>query len=353
MGQHAGDLPRAIAPVPLHYFGVQREGAEYAQPKMPLRETLKTIITDHPKVTNEPFASHPLAAFIRQDAAKSVEAALGELGAGLLIEGSAGAGNWAAVPWISVFDPAITTSATKGYYVVYLFHATKALVHLSLNQGTTKVREEFGARAREILQDRADLMRKRVAAYSDELPVSKIDLGSNARLPGDYAAGHALGVTYEPSTLPDETKLRADLQTIVRAYRALTYRGGIDADVDSQSDLAEEFGIPDGAAVTETRKYVYHRKIERNRTAARQAKKFHGTRCQACDLDFAERYGEIGEGFIEAHHLRPIATLKEGLPVKYDVAADFAVLCSNCHRMIHRFPDPSDLAKFRAFINAN
>ena len=41
----------------------------------------------------------------------------------------------------------------------------------------------------------------------------------------------------------------------------------------------------------------------------------------------------------------------EGVPVKYDVAADFAVLCSNCHRMIHRFTNPSDLASFRAAIN--
>jgi 5-methylcytosine-specific restriction protein A len=73
----------------------------------------------------------------------------------------------------------------------------------------------------------------------------------------------------------------------------LTYRGGIDADVDSQSDVAEEFGIAADASVTETRKYIYHRKIERNRTAARQAKKFHGTRCQACALDFGERYGEL------------------------------------------------------------
>ncbi len=51
--------------------------------------------------------------------------------------------------------------------------------------------------------------------------------------------------------------------------------------------------------------------------------------------------------------MRPIATLEEGMPVKYEVAADFVVLCSNCHRMIHRFPDPSDLAKFRAFITIN
>src|SRR5262249_16576216 len=265
----------------------------------------RTIITDYPKARNEPFAAHPLATFIRQEAATTAETALGELGAGLLVGGSAGAGNWGAVPWICIFVPPIRTSAPQGYYPAYLFSSTEAAVDLSLMQGTTAVREEFGARAREILQDRADLMRKRIAEYFEALPVAKIDLGSNARLPGDYAAGHALGVTYELNSLPAEATLRADLQNIVRAYRALTYRGGIDAEVDSQSDVAEEFGVPDGASVTETRKYVYHHKIERNRTAARQAKKFHGTRCQACDLDFSERYGEIGEGFIEAHHLRP------------------------------------------------
>jgi 5-methylcytosine-specific restriction protein A len=75
-------------------------------------------------------------------------------------------------------------------------------VHLSLNQATTTVRKEFGTRAREILQDRADLMRKRVADFSYALPISKIELGSNVRLPGDYAAGHALGVTYELTTCP-------------------------------------------------------------------------------------------------------------------------------------------------------
>jgi 5-methylcytosine-specific restriction protein A len=142
------------------------------------------------------------------------------------------------------------------------------------------------------------------------------------------------------------------LQTIVRAYRALIYRGGIDAEVESQTDIADEFAIPPQTSITETRKYAYHRKVERNRTAARFAKKFHGNRCQACNLDFAERYGNIGKGFIEAHHLRPIATLEKGVPVKYDVAADFAVLCSNCHRMIHRTDDPSDLATFRQLIYA-
>jgi 5-methylcytosine-specific restriction enzyme A len=317
---------------------------------MPLRDILQTILTDYIAAKGQQFALHPLGAFIRHEAAEATNEALGELGAGLQVEGSAGAGNWAAVPWISVFDPAITTTATHGYYVVYLFHVNEPIVYLSLNQGTTSVREEFGARAREILRDRADLIRKRVAEFAEALPINRIELGSDARLPGDYAAGHSLGATYSLDTLPDETRLRSDLQTIVRAYRALIYRGGIDAEAESQTDLADEFAIPPQASITETRKYAYHRKVERNRTAARFAKKFHGSRCQACDLNFTERYGDIGKGFIEAHHLRPIATLEEGIPVKYDVAADFAVLCSNCHRMIHRTEDPSDLTAFRQII---
>lgn len=317
---------------------------------MPLRETLQKILSEYPAAKSEPLEGHPLAQFIRGEAETSVTEALGGDSAGLIVQGSPGQGQWAAVPWISIFDPAITTGATRGYYVVYLFHAEQPIVYLSLNQGTTAVREEFGAKARDVLADRAGFMRKRVSDFQEHLPTVTIDLGSNARLPGDYVAGHALGISYGPDTIPDEAALRDDLRKIVRAYRALTFRGGIEGDVEPQSDLSDEFNIPPQASVIETRKYVYHRKIERNRTAAKNAKKFHGTNCQTCGLDFSKQYGEIGKGFIEAHHLKPISQLEEGVPVKYDVASDFAVLCSNCHRMIHRTTDPSDLDGFRKIV---
>jgi 5-methylcytosine-specific restriction protein A len=139
---------------------------------------------------------------------------------------------------------------------------------------------------------------------------------------------------------------------MVRAYRALTYRDGVNADVETQTDVTDEFGIAPKASVIEIRKYAFHRKVERNRIAAKQAKKFHGTRCQACELDFEERYGAIGKGFIEAQHLKPISTLEEGVAVTYDVAADFAVLCANCHRMIHRSADPSNLSLFKKNLAA-
>jgi len=89
----------------------------------PLRDTLQTILSDYPDAKGQPFAGHALAGFMRHSAKAVVKDALGDVGAGLLVEGSAGAGNWATVPWISVFDPAITTNATHGYYMVYLFHA--------------------------------------------------------------------------------------------------------------------------------------------------------------------------------------------------------------------------------------
>jgi 5-methylcytosine-specific restriction protein A len=321
---------------------------------MGLRETLQRVLTDYQLTSkDQPLESNPLAQFIRREATQSLLEAMGADSTGLVVQGSPGQGNWAAVPWIGVFDPAITTSATEGYYVVYLFHAQQPVVHLSLNQGTTVVREEFQARTRDVLADRAQFMRKRLADYQTILGVTSVELGSTARLPGDYAAGHDLGATYSLDSIPDEATLQNDLRNIIRAYRALIYRGGIEGDVEAQSDLTLEFNIPNQTSITETRKYSFHRKIERNRTAAKNAKKFHGTTCQACNLRFDERYGPIGEGFIEAHHLKPIATLEEGKPVQYDIAADFAVLCANCHRMIHRSTDPSDLDAFKSLIRVN
>jgi 5-methylcytosine-specific restriction enzyme A len=35
--------------------------------------------------------------------------------------------------------------------------------------------------------------------------------------------------------------------------------------------------------------------------------------------------------------------VEASVAITYDVASDFAVLCANCHRMIHRSDDPSDL----------
>ncbi|MGX9431611.1 MULTISPECIES: MrcB family domain-containing protein [Bradyrhizobium] len=307
---------------------------------------MQRIITEFPEARKHPLEAHPLARFMRGEGKQAATEGLGDQGSGLIVQASPGQGNWAAVPWIAVFDPVVTTSATRGYYVVYLFHATEPIVFLSLNQGTTSTRQEFGSRTRDILSDRAYFVRKRLPEFVSAAPTIKIETGSDARLPGDYSAGHCLGFSYSLAELPSEPVLRDDLQLLIRAYRALTFRGGLDADTDADMEVSD-FNLPDNATITEKRKYVLHKKIERNGTAAKAAKKYHGTVCQACNLDFSARYGDIGQGFIEAHHLTPISALTEGVAVQYNIAKDFAVLCANCHRMIHRTDDPSDIVTFR------
>jgi putative restriction endonuclease len=56
-------------------------------------------------------------------------------------------------------------------------------------------------------------------------------------------------------------------------------------------------------------------------------------RCEACGLSFAETYGELGDGYIEAHHTIPVGELDEHGKTKL---TDLAALCANCHRIIHK-----------------
>jgi hypothetical protein len=71
------------------------------------------------------------------------------------VKGSVGLGNWSETPWVGVFDPMVTESAQRGFYVVYLFRKDGSGVYLSLNQGTTAVQAEAKNRYLEVLADRA------------------------------------------------------------------------------------------------------------------------------------------------------------------------------------------------------
>ncbi|MFF7959277.1 HNH endonuclease [Streptomyces rubiginosohelvolus] len=64
--------------------------------------------------------------------------------------------------------------------------------------------------------------------------------------------------------------------------------------------------------------------------------------CGACGFDFEEVYGDRGTGYIECHHVVPLHEAGEGRTK----LSDLALLCANCHRMIHRrapWPTPGKL----------
>ena len=82
-----------------------------------------------------------------------------------------------------------------------------------------------------------------------------------------------------------------------------------------------------------------HISRERNAELVRRAKdnalkRYGCLKCACCGFDFLATYGEVGRGFIEAHHTKPLSSLHEdGEETHVD---DLALVCSNCHRMLHR-----------------
>ena len=311
-----------------------------------MREEFEHIRDNYLTAKLDKFNEHPVAQFLRQEARDAVRHSLGSNAVGLSFKGSSGLTTWGTVPWIAVFDPIVTTGAQRGHYIVYLFSADMQRLYLSLNQGTTAVRKEFGPGALDELRRRAELLRSRVPERIGQFDDGPIDLVSNRPLPLGYEAGHAFGLRYDLDDLPSSETLASNLRQLTELYLVATSRGG----TDSSEDISEEELDAGAETIREKRRYRYHRRIERDSSAGKKAKKHQGYVCKACDFDFEKRYGPLGEKFIEAHHLTPLSELPEGKTVSLDPETDFAVLCANCHRMIHRKDAPKDLAAFRELV---
>lgn len=95
------------------------------------------------------------------------------------------------------------------------------------------------------------------------------------------------------------------------------------ADIGDVQD-SDDWSLPEGR-----RTYVTHIRTERSSLAVSLVKSKNASRCEICDDDFNSLYGVP---YIEAHHIIPIASKASEYRV---TAADFALLCPNCHKAVH------------------
>lgn len=306
-----------------------------------LRKTIEKVFREYAVAAKEDFTGHPFADYVRNEIPSNVSSVIPNYPE-LKVVASAGKGRWSDAPWIGIFDPIVTTTAQEGYYPVYLFTRDLKSVYLSMNQGMAELRKELGTTvSHEILMKRALVLQARLTAEQKEVfPVRNIDLkaaGPQTRL-AFYEPGHSFGKRYSRESLPSEGVLVSDLQTMLDSYRSLTFKGGY-SETSNESEELE--------TLQEKLSYRLHSSIERNQKLARKAKDHHGFRCQICEMDYAETYGDFGQGYIEAHHLTPLAELPKNGAISLSPVDDFAVLCANCHRMIHRKGAPSTFEEFR------
>lgn len=83
-----------------------------------------------------------------------------------------------------------------------------------------------------------------------------------------------------------------------------------------------------------------HRRMERNANAVRDKKakvraETGKLLCEVCNLDFTVKYGLLGKDFAECHHIVSFS-LRQG--ERSIQLSDLAIVCANCHRMLHRRP---------------
>jgi|SRR5579864_3787936 len=113
---------------------------------------------------------------------------------------------------------------------------------------------------------------------------------------------------------------------------------------------ADEHDFPEGAL-----KYRQHVTRERNRElvsrAKERAKQKHGRLyCEACDFDFEAVYGPAGHDYIQCHHTKPVCDLEPGDTTCID---DIALLCANCHCIVHRRRPWLRLEDLRSLLQTN
>lgn len=312
-----------------------------------LRQLLLSITENYPKAVHQAFAKNPTAQLIRSEAPAYLQT-LPPL-QGYIVKGSAGKGQWAAVPWLAFLDSRITRTTEQGQYVVYLFAPSRREIYLSLNQGATEMFQEHGRKyGLRTLQERAQHMRGLADAVGSTFPTTRIELGEDGHLPLGYEAGHAIGYRYHADQLPNKSELESDLTRLMTVYRGVVETVTFGDDAVYQETQGANKQLTE--KIKERKRYVVHQKIERRSDVAKKVREKQGCICKACQVDLTQVYGPLAANFIEVHHLRPLASLDLGEVVEYDLDTDYAVLCANCHRMIHRLPDPSDLASLVEMI---
>lgn len=90
--------------------------------------------------------------------------------------------------------------------------------------------------------------------------------------------------------------------------------------------------------------------LNRSQPLVIKAKSYYDPICMVCGFDFERRYGKLGRGYIECHHIDPLSG-RDGLakPTKLE---HLAMVCANCHRMIHRKTPCMTIGELKALLQS-
>ena len=185
-----------------------------------MKAIVEKILSEYIPAKQQTFAGHPMGSFFRNDIPNFIYKTGIVDSRTHLITGSVGQGNWATVPWVCIFDRKITTSATKGVYIVYLLAKDGKTLYLTFNQGCTDIRNSHSK------ADTIKIMRQKAADIASKIDSrgfasdDKIDLGFGlTELAELYQKGTIFYKAYRQGNVPSDEELKNDLKYMMDIYR--------------------------------------------------------------------------------------------------------------------------------------
>jgi len=162
-----------------------------------------------------------------------------------LVKGSCGNGNWSNFPWVCIFNRNITSTATKGLYIGYLFRKDLTGFYLTLMQGITYFDKNFHSNKYSAMIYSSSVINEMI--NDDYFSDKTIDLRVKNKSKDKYGYG------YERSTIIskfykknefDEKELMNDLNRMMSIYDYLYMQFKDEGYETFISDIVEKKWIP-------------------------------------------------------------------------------------------------------------
>lgn len=224
-----------------------------------MREVFNKILNEYIQAKKETFAGHPMGTFFRSDVPNAIYKTGIVSPKTHLITGSVGQGQWANIPWVCIFDRSITTSATRGIYIVYLLAKDGKTLYLTFNQGCTDIRNSHSK------NDTIKIMRQKAAEIVSKINSrgfssdENINLGDNlTELAELYQKGTIFYKAYRQGNVPPEDELRKDLANMMDIYSDYVneINGNASKKIDPMLQAKGEKEMPISDIISNIKEYI-------------------------------------------------------------------------------------------------
>ncbi|WP_434630646.1 DUF3578 domain-containing protein [Thermoanaerobacterium thermosaccharolyticum] len=220
---------------------------------MPLKQLFEEVMNNYIVAkSSQPFKGNRMGGILRNEIPNAIQK-FSFIGGDFIVKGSCGQGNWAEIPWVAIMHKSVTKTTMEGVYIVYLFSSDMKRLYITLNQGCTKLKDEYGkATAIEKMMSVATSIRDKLNPKGWKTD-DNISIGNEF-----YEKGMIFYKLYEKDNIPSDEVLKSDLNDLINIYidYILSTRNSREESIQKE-DMTNTFNIKE--EITNIKNYIRSR----------------------------------------------------------------------------------------------